>query len=43
MELVKKIDLHCHTISDRGILRPKTDETFCLPEELIEIYKILGI
>lgn len=43
MELVKKIDIHCHTISDRGILRPKTGETFCLPEELIEIYKILGI
>lgn len=42
MELVKKIDIHCHTISSRGILR-KNGQTFALPEELIEMYKIIGI
>ena len=43
MELVKKIDIHCHTISSRGIPRKHNGNTFCLPEELIEMYKIIGI
>ena len=43
MELVKKIDIHCHTISSRGIPRKYNGNTFCLPEELIEMYKIIGI
>ena len=42
-KLVKKIDIHCHTISSRGITRKKNGNTFCLPEELIEMYKIIGI
>ena len=43
MELVKKIDIHCHTISSRGIVRKHNGNTFCLPEELIEMYKVIGI
>ena len=43
MELVKKIDIHCHTISSRGIVRKRNGNTFCLPEELIEMYKQIGI
>ncbi|MDR9824813.1 hypothetical protein RCJ22_04235, partial [Vibrio sp. FNV 38] len=32
-----------HTISSRGIVRKHNGNTFCLPEELIEMYKIIGI
>jgi len=43
MELVKKIDIHVHTVSSRGIPRPYNGNTFCLPEELIAMYDTLGI
>ena len=43
MELVKKIDIHVHTVSSRGIPRPYNGNTFCLPEELIAMYEKLGI
>lgn len=42
MELVKKIDIHSHTISERGFLRDD-GTTFALPEELREMYAQLGV
>ena len=43
MELVKKIDIHVHAISSRGIPYPYNGHTLCLPEELMVIYDDLGI
>jgi len=43
MQLVKKIDIHVHTISSRGITRKYNGNTFCLPEELIAMYDQIGI
>ena len=43
MELVKKIDIHVHTVSSRGIPRKYNGNTFCLPEELIEMYEKIGV
>ena len=43
MELVKKIDIHVHTISSRGLPRKYNGNTFCLPEELIAIYETIGV
>ncbi|NLD88535.1 MAG: amidohydrolase family protein [Clostridiales bacterium] len=42
MALVKKIDIHVHTISSRGILR-KNGNTFALPHELREMYDKIGV
>ena len=42
MELVKRIDIHCHTISEKGILR-HNGKTFATPEELIAIHDRLGV
>lgn len=39
---MKKIDIHVHTIAERGVLRPRGD-TFATPEELIEMYDRLGV
>lgn len=43
MELVKKIDIHVHTINSRGLVRPYSGETFCLPDELVAIYDTIGV
>ena len=43
MELVKKIDIHDHTVNSRGIPRKYNGNTFCLPEELIEMYDKIGV
>ncbi len=43
MELVKKIDIHVHTVNSRGIPRKYNGNTFCLPEELIEMYDKIGV
>lgn len=42
MQKVKKIDIHVHTISSRGIMRD-TGDTYALPDELIEMYDKVGI
>jgi len=39
---MKKIDIHVHTISERGVTRPRGD-TFATPEELFEMYQQLGV
>lgn len=42
MEFVKKIDIHCHAIPEKGILRPN-GRTFATPEELMAIHDRLGV
>ena len=42
MKTVKKIDIHVHTISERGFLRPD-GSTFPLPEELLAMYDQIGV
>ena len=39
---MKKIDIHVHTIAERGLLRSRGD-TFATPEELFEMYDMLGV
>ena len=42
MELVKKIDIHSHTVPERDYWRDD-GSTLALPEELIEIYDQIGV
>ena len=39
---MQKIDIHVHTIPEKGLLRPSGD-TFATPEELFEMYEQLGV
>lgn len=39
---MQKIDIHVHTIAEKGVLRPRGD-TFATPEELFEMYDQLGV
>ena len=39
---MRKIDIHVHTIAEKGVLRPRGD-TFATPEELFEMYDQLGV
>ena len=39
---MQKIDIHVHTIAEKGILRPRGD-TLATPEELFEMYDQLGV
>ena len=39
---MQKIDIHVHTISEKGVLRPRGD-TLATPEELFEMYDQLGV
>lgn len=41
--MLKKIDLHVHTIIKKGIMRMGTNTTFATPEELMVMYDRLGI
>lgn len=41
--MMKKIDMHVHTIMKKGIKRMGTDTTFTTPEELAVMYDKLGI
>jgi predicted TIM-barrel fold metal-dependent hydrolase len=43
VDMLKKIDMHVHTIMRRGILRMGTNTTFATPEELSLMYERLGI
>jgi len=43
MKTIKKIDIHAHVRMGSGIKRMGTDTTFATPEQLIEMYKIMGI
>jgi len=43
MELVKKIDIHVHTIHARGIPRENNNGFFARPEELFAIYDRIGV
>ena len=40
---VGKIDIHAHTIAGTGINRMGTNTSFATPEQLLEIYKKLGV
>ena len=42
MKTVKRIDVHCHTIEEKGLCRPD-GRTFATPEELIGIQDRLGV
>lgn len=42
MEILKRIDIHCHTTSERGLPRPN-GRTFATPEELMGIHDRLGV
>ena len=39
---MQKIDIHVHTIAEKGVLRPRGD-TLATPEELFEMYEQLGV
>lgn len=39
---MQKIDIHVHTVSQPGLLRPRGD-TFATPEELFSMYEQLGV
>lgn len=43
MKSIKKIDIHSHVRTGSGIKRMGTNTTFATPEELIEMYKLMGI
>ena len=43
MKSIRKIDIHTHVRTGTGIKRMGTDTTFATPEELIGMYKIMGI
>jgi len=40
---MKKIDMHVHTVVEKGANRLGTNSTFCTPEELLDKYEGLGI
>ena len=43
MEKLKKIDIHVHTISSKGIPRNAQGDTFALPAELRAMYDQIGV
>lgn len=44
MKKLKKIDMHVHVIDNaEGALLRTTGDTFCTPEQLIEIYETIGV
>ncbi len=44
MKKLKKIDMHVHVIDDaEGALLRTTGDTFCTPEQLLELYDMVGV